>query len=319
MRRSRAAFLGAGVAALAAPAFAADPQLTTIRFGTTPDEQASTALWGVQSGLFGRTGLDVQVQRLNSGAAVAAGVAGHAIDIGLGSAFNLIQAHLKGIPFVVESVSATSIATLPNNGFAVAKDSPIANPAQLNGKTLSTPSLSDLFTLATTGWIDQNGGDAHTVSFIELPMPLAVNAITSGRVAGAFLVDPFLQQALDSGLVRVLGRPYASIAPRFGVTYYFCLRDYAAANPDALARFRSDVATAVAYARTHWNEIVPIVAGYTGMKADVVRKMPFLTGSGIAPEMLQPVIDFAARYQFIPKSFPATDMIDAAALQAKPA
>lgn len=317
MRRSRAVFLGAGLAALTAPAFAADPQLTTIRFGSTPDEQASTALWGVQSGLFGRSGLDVQVQRLNSGAAVAAGVAGGSIDVGLGSVFNLILAHLKGIPFLLESVSATSNAALPNNGFAVAKDSSIATPAQLNGKTIATPSLSDLFTLATSGWIDQNGGDAHTVSFIELPMPLQVNAITSGRVAGAFLVDPFLQEALDSGLVRVLGRPYASIAPRFGVTYYFCLRDYAATHSDALARFRSDIATGVGYARTHWSEMVPIIAGYTGMKPEVVRKMPFLTGSGMAAEMLQPVIDFAARYQFIPQAFPASEMIDPAALRSR--
>jgi hypothetical protein len=43
--------------------------------------------------------------------------------------------------------------------------------------------------------------------------------------------------------------------------------------------------------------------------------MPFLTGSGITPEMLQSVIDFAARYQFIPKAFPATEMIDPAALR----
>jgi len=314
MTVARGAFLGAGLAALAAPAYAADVPLTTIRFGSTPDEQASTALWGVQSGLFGRTGLDVQVQRLNSGGAVAAAVAGGSLDVGLGSVFSLIVAHLKGIPFVLESVSATSNDALPNNGFAVAKDSSITTPAQLNGKTIATPALSDLFTLATTGWIDQNGGDAHTVSFVELPMPLQVNAITSGRVAGAFLIDPFLQQALDGGLVRVLGRPYSTIASHFGVTYYFCLRDYAAAHPDALARFRADIATGVAYARTHWNDMVPIIAGYTGMKPEVVRKMPFLTGSGIAPEMLQPVIDFAARYQLIPKGFPATEMIDPGAL-----
>ena len=314
MPLSRGSFVAAGTAALAAPRFAAAATPATIRFGSTPDEQASIALWASHTGLFQRSDLDVDIQRLNSGAAVSAAVAGSSIDIGLGSVFNLILAHLRGIPFVLESVSATSNSALPDNGFVVAKNSPIANAAQLNGKTVSTSSLSDLFALAISAWIDTNGGNSKTVNFVELPMPLAVDAIASGRVDGSFIVDPFLIQGLDSGRVRVLGRPYASIAAHFGVTYYFCLRSFAQANADALARFRSNIATGVAFARIHRDVMVPIIADYTRMTPDVVRRMPFLTGTGLTAAMVQPVIDVAARYKFIPSAFAATDMIDPAAL-----
>jgi NitT/TauT family transport system substrate-binding protein len=314
MSLSRRAFAAAGMAALAAPRFAAAATPATIRFGSTPDEQASIALWASRTGLFQRSDLDVDIQRLNSGAAVTAAVAGSSIDVGLGSVYNLIQAHLKGIPFVLESVSATSNAALPDNGFIVAKSSSIVSPAQLNGKTVSTSSLSDLFSLAISAWVDQNGGDAKTINFVELPMPLAVDAVTSGRIDGAFVVDPFLLQGLDDGRIRVIGRPYASIAAHFGVTYYFCLRSYAQAGADALARFRNNIATGVAFARTHREVMVPIIADYTRMKPDIVRRMPFLTGTGITAAMVQPVIDIAARYKFIPSAFPATDMIDPAAL-----
>jgi len=301
------------MAALSAPRFAAAAP-STIRFGSTPDEQASIALWASRTGLFQRSDLEVEIQRLNSGAAVAAAVAGSSIDVGLGSIFNLVLAHVKGVPFVLESVSATSDAARPDNGFVVAKNSPITNAAQLNGKTISTSSLSDLFSLAISAWIDQNGGNAKTVNFVELPMPLAVDAVASGRVDGSFVVDPFLLQGLDGGRIRIIGRPYASIASNFGITYYFCLRSFAQANADALARFRSDIATGVAFARTHRDVMVPIIADYTRMQPDVVRRMPFMTGTGIAPAMVQPVIDLAARYKLIPSAFAASEMIDPAAL-----
>ena len=313
MSLSRRFFVAAGMAALSAPRFAAAAP-STIRFGSTPDEQASIALWASRTGLFQRSDLEVEIQRLNSGAAVAAAVAGSSIDVGLGSIFNLVLAHVKGVPFVLESVSATSDAARPDNGFVVAKNSPITNAAQLNGKTISTSSLSDLFSLAISAWIDQNGGNAKTVNFVELPMPLAVDAVASGRVDGSFVVDPFLLQGLDGGRIRIIGRPYASIASNFGITYYFCLRSFAQANADALARFRSDIATGVAFARTHRDVMVPIIADYTRMQPDVVRRMPFMTGTGIAPAMVQPVIDLAARYKLIPSAFAASEMIDPAAL-----
>ena len=75
---SRPAFLAASLAAVAAPALAAD--LTTVRIAGTPDADLVGALWGAHSGLFARAGLDVQVQRLNSGAAVSAGVIGGSVD-----------------------------------------------------------------------------------------------------------------------------------------------------------------------------------------------------------------------------------------------
>ena len=48
-----------------------------------------------------QAGLDVDIQLLQSGSAVASAVAGGAIDIGLSSFVPLAVAHTKGIPFVI--------------------------------------------------------------------------------------------------------------------------------------------------------------------------------------------------------------------------
>ena len=309
----RASFVAAGVAALAAPRFAGGQTTPIVRVGGTPDQDISPALWGVQNGTFTRAGITVQLQRLNNGSAVAAGVIGGSIDIGKSSVFSLILAHTKGVPFILESVTSTYDAANPPNGFLVAKNSPISTAAQLDGKTVAVPALGDLYALAISAWIEQNGGNPSGVQFVELAMPLTAAAIAGGRVAGALVPNPYAMQAVERGDVRIIGYPYSAIAPHFGVTFYFCSQSYATGHADELQRFRRGIAEATTYALAHKAQMVPIIATYTGMSPDVVARMPYDVAAGIDPAMIQPVIDYAAKYKFIPKAFPAAELIDPSA------
>lgn len=304
---SRSAFLAAGAAVLAAPAWAAD--LATVRVAGTPDADLVGTLWGVHAGIFQRAGLDVTIERLNSGAAVSAGVIGGSVDVGKSSIFGLIAAYSKGVPLVMEAVADVYDTKAPNTGFVVAKNSPINGPRDLAGKTIASPALGDLFSTVTSAWIDANGGSAKSANFVELPIPLALNAIAAGRIDGAMMVDPYFQQAKDSG-ARVIGHPFDIIAKYFGVTYYFCLRSYAQAHADALARFRRGLSEASTYALAHQREMTPVIADYTKLDPALIERLPLGIGIGMDPAPLQAVIDFAARIKSIPAPFPAADIID---------
>lgn len=304
---SRSAFLAAGAAALAAPAWAAD--LATVRVAGTPDADLVGTLWGVHAGIFQRAGLDVTIERLNSGAAVSAGVIGGSVDVGKSSIFGLIAAYSKGVPLVMEAVADVYDTKAPNTGFVVAKNSPINGPRDLAGKTIASPALGDLFSTVTSAWIDANGGNAKSANFVELPIPLALNAIAAGRIDGAMMVDPYFQQAKDSG-ARVIGHPFDIIAKYFGVTYYFCLRSYAQAHADALARFRHGLSEASTYALAHQREMTPVIADYTKLDPALIERLPLGIGIGMDPAPLQAVIDFAARIKSIPAPFPAAGIID---------
>lgn len=304
---SRSAFLAAGAAVLAAPAWAAD--LATVRVAGTPDADLVGTLWGVHAGIFQRAGLDVTIERLNSGAAVSAGVIGGSVDVGKSSIFGLIAAYSKGVPLVMEAVADVYDTKAPNTGFVVAKNSPINGPRDLAGKTIASPALGDLFSTVTSAWIDANGGNAKSANFVELPIPLALNAIAAGRIDGAMMVDPYFQQAKDSG-ARVIGHPFDIIAKYFGVTYYFCLRSYAQAHADALARFRRGLSEASTYALAHQREMTPVIADYTKLDPALIERLPLGIGIGMDPAPLQAVIDFAARIKSIPAPFPAADIID---------
>lgn len=311
---TRMSFLSAGLAALAGPAFGADPAPTTIRIGSTPDVDAAAVIWQVPNGVFQRLGLRLEGQRLASGSTVAAAVIGGSIDIGSSSIFGLMNVHLKGVPIVLEAVAAVYDASSPGTAFAVAKDSPITTPAQLDGATISVAALGDLFAVATSAWVDQSGGNAKSLNFVELPVPTAAAAIASGRVAGALLVEPALQEGLERGQIRVLGYPYNIIAPRFGITYYFCTDSYAKANVDVLARFRRGLAQEATYAFAHRSELYALAAKVSGVKLETMQRIPFDLGRGLDVEMVQTVINYAARYKFIPRAFPAAEMIDPNAL-----
>jgi hypothetical protein len=59
----------------------------------------------------------------------------------------LIDAHARGIPFIIITPAGLSTASHPIAGLMVAKDSPIKTAADLNGKMIAVGSLNDIFTL----------------------------------------------------------------------------------------------------------------------------------------------------------------------------
>lgn len=316
----RTAFLAGALSlgTIGLPGRAASQSLTKIRIAGSPDQDIVGALWGAQSGLFEKNGLDVELTRMNSGAAVAAALLGGSLEIGKSSMFGLITGHVKGVPFVIEAPAAIYRSDAPDAALVVAKDSPVRRAVDLNGKTLSVPALGDFFTIANSAWIDQNGGDSRTVKFLELPHRAAAEAIAAGRVDAATLAEPILNDAVASGKCRILGHSLDAIGKRFIVTCYFCSADYASKNADVLGRFRTAIFEANAYADAHQREMMPIIAKYSGVDISVIASMPQTMVGSLAmlrdPRMIQPLIDAAVKYKAIAQDFPAKTLIDPAAL-----
>ncbi len=181
----RRSFLSATAVLAAWPRIGLAQSLSKIRIAGSASGDIVVALWAQQSGIFARYGLDADIQRMNSGAAVVSAVVGGALDIGKGSLYNLILARAKGIPLVLEAAAATYDSSDPDAALVVAKDSPIRNARDLAGKTLAVASLGDFYTVMNLAWIDANGGDSTKVKFLELPGLATLDAISAGRVDAA--------------------------------------------------------------------------------------------------------------------------------------
>jgi NitT/TauT family transport system substrate-binding protein len=311
----RGTFVAAGTAFAAFPARARAQAPATIRIGASADASVIAALYGQQSGIFPKLGLTVEVTRANSGSAVSAAVLGGSLEMGKSSLFGIIEAHVRGVPLILEAGASLFASNPPTAALLVAKDSPIHTGRDLNGKTIAVAALNDLFAIASLCWIDENGGDSRTLKFLELPPAATADAIASGRVDAATLAVPEMTDAVAAGKCRVLGDSCGAVARRFLATAYITSTDYAAKNPDVLARFRKGIAQATAYANAHWTEMLPAISKYTGSEMNVLQATPRdqLTTS-LAGPLIQPLIDAAAKYKAIAAAFPARDLIDANAV-----
>jgi NitT/TauT family transport system substrate-binding protein len=308
----RSAFLNAlsSTALAGIPSLVGAQTLTRIRIATAPDADVVAALWGVQSGAFAQSGLDVTIQPANSGAAVAAAVAGGSLEIGKSSLVSLLAARSRGLPFVLVAAAAIFDAGHPDSGMIVAKGSPLKLPRDLSGKTVSVQSLNDLNAVAMSAWVDADGGDSKTVKFVEIPAAAATQAVASGRIDGSTLSMIFCSQAVADGTCRLLGHPFEAIAKRFVYSGFFCTADFASKNEPALEAFRRVMAQTGAYALAHRSETAPLVAKFTGLDEKTIVSVPVEVATKLDLKLIQPLIDKAITYKLIPNDFDLRAMID---------
>jgi NitT/TauT family transport system substrate-binding protein len=302
---------------LVTPSVFAQSDVLTLRVGTGADDSATPLLYAINSGLFKKAGLDVQVDRMNSGAAVVAAVAGGSLEIGKSSLLNIILAHTKGIPLTLVAPGGLYLSDKPMGGMVVAANSTIRTAADLRGKTVQTGALRDINTLATRAWMDAHGVDSSTIHFIEMPPLDALAAIDQGRIDGATLVTPMYTQAIASTKARASVPMFDGIGPRYLITGWFANESFVEAHREAMGRFADVMREAEAYCNTHTDAIRPIIAGFTGLEPALIAKMQ----STVYPAALdrrdiQPIIDVAVRYKVLDKTLDAQEMISSAVVKA---
>lgn len=291
-------------------------ELTTIRVAAPPNDDFKSVYYGIRAGIFKRYGLDVQATLVNSGSAAIAGVVGGSLQVALTSLPAVFQAHLRGIPIKIAAPAHVYLSEKPTEMLVVGRDSAIKSGHDFNGKTIGSLSLRDLNATATFAWIDQNGGDSKTVKTIELPGAAVIAALEDGRIVGATLSAPFIDDAVTSGKARLFAKSYDAIGKRFLSAAFVASNDFITANTDAMTRFARAMRECTAYTNTHLAETVDLVASYSGVDAAVIAKSHrMIDAETVDPRMIQPVIDTAAKYGMIDRPFSAEEIIASTVLR----
>jgi NitT/TauT family transport system substrate-binding protein len=260
-------------------------------------------------GFFAKAGIDVDIQSVQSGSAIASGVASNATDIGFASLVPLAIAHVKKIPFVLVAAGAVWTQSAKNSGLFVAPNSPLQTGKDFNGKTLSTAGLGTLTEYATRAWIDQHGGDQSTVKFVEMGYSVMPTALGTGRVDGALMNEPYFSLAKKTE--HLLGYPYDAVAKDFLIAGWFTTAQWAKDNPDVLDRFVAVMRETAQWANKKENQAqsAEILEKYTPADATVVSSMVRVRfGEQLVASAVQPQVDVAAKYMPFP-TFPAQELI----------
>jgi NitT/TauT family transport system substrate-binding protein len=291
----------------------AQTDVTTIRFISSPSDDLRPVLYAQSAGLFKKAGLDVEITRAASGAVVAQSVIAGAMDVGKSSLVSLIAAYARGVPFVMIAPSAIHQKDDANDGVMILASSPFKSALDLQGKVVACTAIGDIGYLGLRAMIDGQGGDSSTVRFIELPTTNLGATLEQGRVDAGVTNEPYMSKDLGTGKFRMLTDMLNGYGPKpILESAFFSTPDYVAKNRDAMARFAKVMAQASAYANTHIPETLPLMVTFSGMDAHAATIMhKTFTALSFDPSQIQPVIDVAAKYKIIPKTFSARDMLAA--------
>jgi NitT/TauT family transport system substrate-binding protein len=293
-----------------AAAFGQAPALTTIRLISAPSDDIRPVLYAEKAGLFRRAGLDVQIERSNSGAVAAQAIVAGAMDMGKSSLSSLIAAYVRGLPFVLIAPSAIHQASDPNSAVIVAPNSPIRSVKDLEGKTIACTAIGDIGYIGIRALIDNAGGDSSTVKWVEIPTSAVAAALDQGRIDAGITTEPYMTQDLKAGKVRFLVDVLAGYPHPILESAFYTTRDYYQKNRDVIARFTKVLLQADAYSNTHPDETVPLYAAFAGMDPGVAAAMHrTYTATSFDANQIQPVIDLAAKYKIIPRDYNAHDLI----------
>jgi NitT/TauT family transport system substrate-binding protein len=307
----RSVLAGAGAALLAGERAAAQtaPGLVTLRVASTANDDATTLVYAQNAGLFKSVGIDVTFQKANSGSAVAAAIAGGAIDIGKSSIIPVINGHARGIPFTIVAPCSLYHNHDLDSGLVVANDGP-HTARELTGKVISVAGLQDTTWLSARAWIDKNGGDSTAVRFIEVPGSSVLSALEEGRITAGTMSEPYVTQNVKSGKARLLAVTLEAIAPRWLIAVYMSTTDFVAKNRDLVVRFQKAMAQSAAYCNTHQAETVPMMAQFTGLDPAILSQVTrAYDPPNLDPRDIQPIINAAAKYKLIEKPFDARELI----------
>lgn len=277
-----------------------------LHVGTAGKETDAEVYYAQDMGFFKKAGLNVEIQTMPNGAAVAAAVASGALQIGDSNVLSISVARQKNLPFAIFAPGALYSSTSPTTGFAVAVAGPVRTARDLNGKTLAGVSLGGLDQLSMQSWLDKNGGDSSSVKFVELVPSQMIAALDRGTVAAVSLPDPILDAALSDKSVRVIGYNYDGIAKSFLITAWFATNDWLAKNADTAKRFADVMAETADWANANHERAAEILLKYTKVDA---RQSHVRFARRLTPAIVQPVVDVGMQYKMLDRSFALNDVL----------
>jgi NitT/TauT family transport system substrate-binding protein len=280
----------------------------TVRIGIEASDTFGEPMFGLDAGIFGRAGLTVTLTILPAAGAIAAAVAGGALDAGLTDAIVLANAFNRGVALTALAASGLFRSGDPTSGLCVLKTAPQRTAKSFEGQAIAVGTLVSLTSISLRMWLAHNGADVASVRFVEMPFGDMPAALGRRTVAGAYFAEPLLtQNAADITLIAI---PYSAIADSFPISLVVAGRAWLAQNPDLGRRLAGAIYETARWANQNRDRTAPILAKYSQLELELIRRMrrtPFATS--LEPAMLQPILDAAAAYKLIDRPTSAADLI----------
>lgn len=278
--------------------------LPKVRIVSGPTEASADVYYAYEMGFFRRAGLDVDLQQVRSGQVAAAAVLAGNADVADANLISFGNAIARNVPFVAIAPGQNYDTSDPMAVLAVPPNAPYKAAKDLNGTTVAVNSLGSIAELCVDAWVDKNGGNLASVKIVEVTFAETVAALEQGRVAAASLSDPQLSE--ERSKIRVLGKCFDAIAPRFMISVWFATRDWANKNPDLVRRVAAALNDADDWAVRNPAQSQAVLEKWLHVTLAHGRHFHSRT---LDPALIQPILDSGARYHIYPRAINASELI----------
>ncbi len=222
---------------------------TMLRLGYVPNVTHAPAIIGVQAGLFAKAlGPDakLELQTFNAGTDVITAMFSGALDASFIGPNPAINGYAKSKGDALRIVAGTS-----SGGASLVVSSAITSPADLEGKTLATPSLGNTQDVALRTWLSSQGLKTDTSGGGNVKITPQENADTltafeSGAIDGAWVPEPWATRLVDEAGGHVLvDESTRWPAGKFVTNQLIVSKDFLDAHPDVVEHLIGGLANAI--------------------------------------------------------------------------
>ncbi len=285
-------------------------ELTKLTVAVSPGAATSTPMYlAADRGVFAEHGLEVELIVLEDGAVAIPNTLNGQTQFSMAGFGSAVQAIEKGIPIRLIG-AANVIPTDPDSKYQavmVNKEAGITEASQIETWAADSTEVdpSHAFT------IDTLGGDYASLTKIAVPFPAIGDAVADGTVDAAFVNEPFLSAAIETGKVDVLSYVTGDLTiPGAPGAVFIGAIEYMDENPEITAQFMAAIQEAYSYAAENLEEVAEFVPS-TGLN-DQVPPVVALGEYQVGPlkaDQVQPLLDVFAKYGAIEGRIPASEMI----------
>lgn len=273
-RRSLGKMAGGATAASAlsafsAPAVFAASNMTKMRVGALPIVDFTPLYAAQANGYFAAQRLDVTFRPSPGGAPGFTALASGDLQACVASLVADLVVADRGLVFPLIACAAAIGEGPPNDEAAlvIAKDSGMRDGKAWNHKRVGVSLLDSIAWLTTRMWVDKNGGDSSTISFVEIHYPQMNDALLNKRVDAIQQNEPFLSQLVQDNpdKVELVTWLFSAMLPNALISGLFANEDYISKNRAAVDAFNHAYNQGVDWVNGHLKtqELYQLISGYS--------------------------------------------------------
>lgn len=285
----------------------------SIRYGYPPYADSAPLYVAVEKGFFKEENLNVSLFKFFTGVKTLEAATAGNLDGGFVAIMTALPAFQAGVDFRFAGSMSYYDIDHDLTGYFVLMNSSIQKVEDFRGKTFAVRGIDATVMIPLLKALEKHGLTVAEVKVVVIRDQLDImEALLSGSVDVAHLAEPVLTQALGTGKLRIMYRPYTEVFPdhKFPMATSFFMKSFIDQNKTAVDGFIKAFNRAVDWIGTHPWETKAIIANWTGMDLELAGKMTLHAWSKeVDREVLEDVIDLLLEYGYLEKDIAAIDVL----------